>query len=241
MFNNNGSYPLDWSNATLYPDKAAEAVQVVSSQVQTLFIVIAVICSVSLLINIFLFKNEPLLPPSAAEYYRRIGGASEEASHWEVYGNSLKALFKDRSFLLLIVSYGLNGGCFYTISTLINQIVKPSLRELNFTSAELDAKIGGMGLLLVLAGLVGSVLGGIVLDKTKRFKTVTIVTYIFTLLFMAGFTGLLSQAIIALDFVLIAFLGFFMTGYLPIGFEFAAEITYPQSEATSSALLEWGR
>jgi len=28
-----------------------------------------------------------------------------------------------------------------------------------------------------------------------------------------------------------------MTGYLPIGFEFAAEITYPESEATSSGLL----
>ena len=28
-----------------------------------------------------------------------------------------------------------------------------------------------------------------------------------------------------------------MTGYLPIGFEFAAEITYPESEATSAGLL----
>ena len=28
-----------------------------------------------------------------------------------------------------------------------------------------------------------------------------------------------------------------MTGYLPLGFEFAAEITYPESEATSSGLL----
>ncbi len=28
-----------------------------------------------------------------------------------------------------------------------------------------------------------------------------------------------------------------MTGYLPIGFEFAAEITYPESEGTSSGLL----
>lgn len=28
-----------------------------------------------------------------------------------------------------------------------------------------------------------------------------------------------------------------MTGYLPIGFEFAAEITFPESEATSSGLL----
>ena len=30
---------------------------------------------------------------------------------------------------------------------------------------------------------------------------------------------------------------FFMTGYLPLGFEFAAEITYPESEGTSSGLL----
>ena len=30
---------------------------------------------------------------------------------------------------------------------------------------------------------------------------------------------------------------FFMTGYLPIGFEFAAELTYPEPEGTSSGLL----
>ena len=30
---------------------------------------------------------------------------------------------------------------------------------------------------------------------------------------------------------------FFMTGYLPVGFEFAAELTYPESEGTSSGLL----
>lgn len=30
---------------------------------------------------------------------------------------------------------------------------------------------------------------------------------------------------------------FFMTGYLPLGFEFGVEITYPESEGTSSGLL----
>jgi len=39
-----------------------------------------------------------------------------------------------------------------------------------------------------------------------------------------------------LNFVLLC-LRFFMTGYLPVGFEFAAEITYPESEGTSSGLL----
>lgn len=28
-----------------------------------------------------------------------------------------------------------------------------------------------------------------------------------------------------------------MTGYLPVGFEFSAEITYPEPEGTSSGLL----
>lgn len=34
-----------------------------------------------------------------------------------------------------------------------------------------------------------------------------------------------------------SFDSFFMTGYLPLGFEFAVEITYPESEGTSSGLL----
>ncbi|EJW76021.1 hypothetical protein WUBG_13071, partial [Wuchereria bancrofti] len=32
-------------------------------------------------------------------------------------------------------------------------------------------------------------------------------------------------------------LGFFMTGYLPIGFEFASELTFPVAEGTASGLL----
>ena len=37
--------------------------------------------------------------------------------------------------------------------------------------------------------------------------------------------------------IYLLFCRLFMTGYLPMGFEFAAEITYPESEGTSSGLL----
>lgn len=37
--------------------------------------------------------------------------------------------------------------------------------------------------------------------------------------------------------VWLLFSRFFMTGYLPLGFEFAVELTYPESEGTSSGLL----
>lgn len=42
----------------------------------------------------------------------------------------------------------------------------------------------------------------------------------------------------ALDVLFVCYLcRFFMTGYLPLGFEFAVELTYPESEGTSSGLL----
>ena len=37
--------------------------------------------------------------------------------------------------------------------------------------------------------------------------------------------------------IYLLFCRLFMTGYLPVSFEFAAEITYPESEGTSSGLL----
>ena len=41
---------------------------------------------------------------------------------------------------------------------------------------------------------------------------------------------------LAADYFFIAVLGFFMTGYLPIGFEFGAELTYPESEGKFNKL-----
>jgi FLVCR family feline leukemia virus subgroup C receptor-related protein len=40
-----------------------------------------------------------------------------------------------------------------------------------------------------------------------------------------------------LRYWLFSVVSFFMTGYLPVGFELAAEITYPEAEGTTSGLL----
>ena len=47
---------------------------------------------------------------------------------------------------------------------------------------------------------------------------------------MTAFTFMVYRQSKSLDFFFISALGFFMTGYLPIGFEFGAELTYPESE-----------
>jgi fucose permease len=54
-------------------------------------------------------------------------------------------------------------GVFYAISTLLNQIVL-----YHYPGAEEDA--GRIGLCIVVAGMMGSVCCGVILDKTHRFK-----------------------------------------------------------------------
>lgn len=90
-------------------------------------------------------------------------------------------------------------------------------------------------------------------------RMTTLVVYILSFLFMVVFTFTLDLSNISLVFFTAGALGlvapppaaasaglllhpvsalrFFMTGYLPLGFEFAVEITYPESEGTSSGLL----
>ena len=144
VFHGNGSYPSDWSNVERYPNEAPEAIVVVSNQIQMLSIVIAVMSAVSFLSVVFLFKKEPLRPPSIAEACRRC--RTTKVSPARVFFSELKAVMTNRSFILLLLSYGLNGGCYYTISALINQIIKPSLRQLpHLTSIGIDKKIGEMG------------------------------------------------------------------------------------------------
>nr|XP_056722811.1 feline leukemia virus subgroup C receptor-related protein 2-like [Euleptes europaea] len=135
------------------------------------------------------------------------------------------------SFFCLVLSLsGLNTGCFYALSTLLNRMVMT-----HYPGEDLNA--GRIGLTLVVAGMVGALISGIWLDRTKTYKQTTLLVYVMSLVGMLVYTFTLDLGYIWVVFVTAGSLGFFMTGYLPLGFEFAAELTYPESEGTSSGLL----
>ncbi|XP_037068044.1 feline leukemia virus subgroup C receptor-related protein 1-like isoform X1 [Pollicipes pollicipes] len=171
----------------------------------------------------FVFQNEPKLPPSPAQ-------AALRQAEPEHYLLSIVRLLKNRHYILLLVTYGMNVGVFYAISTLLNQVVL-----IYYPTAEEDA--GRIGLVIVLAGMLGSVVCGVWLDKTHRFKGTTLAVYVLSVAGMVAYTFTLPLGYISVVYITAGLLGFFMTGYLPVGFEFAAEITYPESEGTSSGLL----
>ncbi|GIY57248.1 feline leukemia virus subgroup C receptor-related protein 1 [Caerostris extrusa] len=93
-----------------------------------------------------------------------------------------------------------------------------------------------MGLVIIVAGMIGSVVCGVILDKTHRYKQVTLSVYVLSVLAMVAFALVLPYGLLPMFFVS-TLLGVFMIGYVPIGFEFAVELTYPVAEVNSSGLL----
>ncbi|XP_058465771.1 heme transporter FLVCR2 [Malaya genurostris] len=203
-----------------------EDLDLVGDDLKLMFYLVAGFTSVLVMLVLVFFKAAPPTPPSAAQEATKTSNPLQSSP----FLHSIKRLMLNRNYVLLLISYGMNVGVFYAISTLLNQIVL-----FHYPGHEVDA--GRIGVCIVFAGMLGSVACGVVLDKTHRFKETTLAVYIFTMIGMWIYTFTLSTGHIAVVYVTSSLLGFFMTGYLPVGFEFAAELTYPEPEGTSTGLL----
>ncbi|XP_069049269.1 heme transporter FLVCR2 isoform X2 [Lepisosteus oculatus] len=185
----------------------------------------AAVATILFILVIIVFQEKPDLPPTQAQATIR-SCPPENYS----YIQSILRLLSNRPFILLIITYGLNVGCFYAVSTLLNRMIIE-----HYPGEEVNA--GRIGLTLVIAGMVGSLICGIWLDKTKTYKQTTLAVYLMSFVGMIVYAFTLGLGHLWVVFITAALLGFFMTGYLPLGFEFAVELTYPESEGTSSGLL----
>lgn len=236
--------------------KLEENVHLIGVDLFNMFLGVAIITSVLLVVIVLVFKDRPATPPSRAQEVVAMkmsvatnlvdmgeesssmvnndksfvalvpGNSSDEGD----YVGSIKRLMTNKGYVILLITYGLNVGVFYAISTLLNTVIL-----MHFEDAEADA--GRIGLVIVLCGMAGSMVCGIILDKTHAYKLTTLLVYLFSFVGMVIYTLTVRCGYIELVYFTAALLGFFMTGYLPLGFEFAAEITFPESEGTSSGLL----
>ncbi|XP_042357308.1 feline leukemia virus subgroup C receptor-related protein 2 isoform X2 [Plectropomus leopardus] len=193
--------------------------------IRVMFYISAGVATFIFILVVIVFQEKPEIPPSQAQAQAR-SIPPEEYS----YTASILRLLRNKPFMLLVVSYGLNVGCFYSISTLLNRMIID-----HYPGEEVNA--GRIGLTIVIAGMAGSLICGIWLDKTKTYKQTTLAVYLLSLIGMLVYTFTLNLGHLWLVFITAGVLGFFMTGYLPLGFEFAVELTFPESEGTSSGLL----
>ncbi|CAF1253812.1 unnamed protein product [Adineta ricciae] len=207
----------------LVPD--VEDIGLIGERLRLLYYGVAFVCLVCFISMIIVFRPRPPTPPSRAQ---EMALQTSEQN----YLQTLKRLLVNRWFLLLLISYGLNTGAFYSISTLLNPVYMYYFEKTDHASKY----AGTIGTLMIVGGIFGSLVGGYVLDKSKAYKTVTFIVYLLSFLSMVLFTSTVHlHEYVA--FVTMAIVGFFMTGYLPVGFEYGVEITYPENEAISSSLL----
>ncbi|XP_072424061.1 choline/ethanolamine transporter flvcr2a isoform X2 [Chiloscyllium punctatum] len=185
----------------------------------------AAVATLLFILVILVFQEKPDIPPSQAQAAILAKPMLDYS-----YVQSILQLIKNMPFFLLVVTYGINTGSYYAVSTLLNKMVLT-----HYPGEELNA--GRIGLTIVVAGMVGSIICGIWLDKTRTYKQTTSVVYFLAFTGMVTFTFTLNLGHLWVVFLTAGMLGFFMTGYLPLGFEFGAELTYPESEGTSSGLL----
>ncbi|XP_060867819.1 heme transporter FLVCR2-like [Metopolophium dirhodum] len=198
----------------------------ISAGLSRMFYATAISSTLVFILIYFFVKPSPPLPPSLAQANQRSTSSSDPKN----FVKSLWRLVYNYGFLLLLLSYGMNVGSFYAISTLLNQIILE-----HFPENAVDA--GRIGLMIVLAGMVGSVVCGFILDGTHLFKETTLVVYACSLVGMVIYAFTLSCGHILVVYLSAILLGFFMNGYLAVGYELAAELTYPESEGTSSGML----
>uniref|UniRef100_A0A3Q2TIA7 FLVCR choline and putative heme transporter 2 n=1 Tax=Fundulus heteroclitus TaxID=8078 RepID=A0A3Q2TIA7_FUNHE len=193
--------------------------------IRFMFYISAGVATFVFVLVVIVFQERPEIPPTQSQAQARISRSSDYS-----YMSSIWRLLCNKAFMLLVITYGLNVGCFYAISTLLNRMIIE-----HYPGEEVNA--GRIGLTIIIAGMAGSLICGLWLDKTKTYKQTTLVVYILSLVGMLVYTFTLNLGHLWAVFITAGSLGFFMTGYLPLGFEFAVELTFPESEGTSSGLL----
>ena len=141
--------------------------------------------------------------------------------------DGLKHALKVRPFLIMLGVAFIVMGAFNGVTTWVEQIIHP--RGFSPTEA------GVMGALMLVAGIIGAVVLSALSDRQgKRIRFMV-------LALVATVPGMLGIAFVSSTWLLYAFaaaLGFFLVAVLPIGMQYAAEITYPTPEGTSTGLIQ---
>ena len=140
--------------------------------------------------------------------------------------DGLKSMLRRRDFLFLLIMFFVGLGMFNSISTWVEDIVRP--RGFSIPQA------GALGGLMLVGGIVGAVIIPLVSDKSRRRKPFIFMAFAGLVPGLIGMTYATSYGLLLLSgFVF----GFFLLSAGPIGFQYAAEITHPAPEGTSNSLL----
>ncbi len=161
-------------------------------------------------------KEKPETPPEPGEPETRA-----------LMLDGLKSSLRNPSFLKYLFVVFVSMGVFNGLTTWIEGIVRPR----GFTQEQ----AGTLGAIILVGGLVGAIAIAALSDKQRKRRKFIVMGL------LVGAPGIAGVAF-ATTFPLLAvagiWAGFWLTATVPVGFQYAAEITRPTPEGTSSGLIQ---
>ena len=140
--------------------------------------------------------------------------------------DGLKDTLRNKKFYWLMFIFFIGLGVFNSVTTWIEDILKP--RGFSPTQA------GITGGLMILGGILGALIIPVLSDHYRKRVPFIIIALSGATIGLAGITFASSFWILIASGII---LGFFLLSAGPIGFQYGAEITFPTSEGTSYGLL----
>ncbi len=140
--------------------------------------------------------------------------------------DGLKEMLRNRGFYLLLFIFFIGLGIFNSVTTWIEEILKP--RGFSTTQA------GIAGGLMIIGGIVGALIMPMLSDYYKKRVPFIITALAGSTMGLIGLTFASNYNIVLLSSILF---GYFLLSAGPIGFQYGAEITYPVSEGASNGFI----
>ena len=141
--------------------------------------------------------------------------------------DGLKHAITIKPFWWYLIASFIGLGIFNGLTTWIEAIIRPR----GFTPND----AGTLGALMIAGGLVGAIVLPAMSDKQQKRQRFLMLAFVGAI---PGLLGLTFAASGLLLFGSAVVLGFFLVSAMPIGMQYAAEITYPTPEGTSNGLIQ---
>ena len=141
--------------------------------------------------------------------------------------DGLKHAITITPFWFYLIASFIGLGIFNGITTWIEAIIRPR----GFTPTD----AGTLGALMIAGGLVGAVVLPALSDKQRKRQRFLMIAFVGAI---PGLIGLTFATSSLLMFGSAVVLGFFLVSAMPIGMQYAAEITRPTPEGTSNGLIQ---
>lgn len=188
---------------------------VLSSGIAGMLWIFGAAAAISAVLFVLFTREAPPTPPCPP-------GQEERALMFD----GLKTMLKMKDIGLLLFLFLVGMGIFNGVSTWIETIVRP--RGFSITQA------GDLGGFLLVGGIAGAIVIPLLSDRLHRRKIFLLAGVALAIPGLVGFTFAANYTLLVISML---WLGFFLMSLAPIGYQYAAEITFPAPEGTSNGLL----